>query len=221
MGVICGIAVRTVLMAVAMLNAFKTAFLARSYKAIKLYQTNVAIGPDTNVNNLSEADYSGYAPVAVSALNGASLDAMGNAYLTTNEAFFQHDGGGVGNQIYSAGLVGTIAGSTAATGTVGETGGVVDTPAITLAGAGYLAPPKITVAGAPGVGAVVEATINGAGEVDSITVIDGGSGYVVPLLTIEPPVELLAGLNFEAASPMIVATDATPVVIQVNAPAGL
>lgn len=221
MGVVCGIAVRTVAMALAMLAAFKTAFLARSYKAIKLYKTSVAIGPTTTVANLSEADFSGYAPVAISALSGPAKDAANNAYLTTAEAYFTNNGGGVGNQIYAAGIVGTIAGSTLATGTVGVTGGVVDTPVITAAGAGYLVPPKITVAGAPGVGAQVVATINGAGEVDSITVIDGGSGYVAPTITIEPPVELLAGLNFDSPVPMIAATDALPVVVQINAPSGL
>jgi hypothetical protein len=55
------------------------------------------------------------------------------------------------------------------------------------AGRGYLAPPKINILG-EGAGATAEATIGGNGEIASITVTNGGSGYwLVPNAGINTP----------------------------------
>jgi hypothetical protein len=213
-------AIRSVISVLAMMAAWKTALLARTYLAVKLFKTNTAIGPTTALGALSEADYSGYAPLVVASLNGPAIDSASIAYLTTPELFFTHNAGPVGNQIYSAGLVGTIAGGVQATGTVGVTGGVVDTPAVTLGGSGYLSSPQVTVSGAPGVGAIVTATVV-AGVVTAITVVAGGTGYVAPTLVIEPPVELIAGSMLLSPRPMNISTDALPVVLQQNLPAGV
>ena len=210
---------RTVVAALAMATAWKTAFLARSYKAVKLFKTNAIIGPTTTLAGLVEADFDGYVPVAVSALNGPNLDSLNNAYVNTNAAEFQCTGNTTPNQIYSAGLVGTLAGGTAATATVTTTGGVISAPVITLAGGPYQAPPQISVAGG-GTGAKVVATIDGDGAVDTVTVVDGGSGYTAATLVFEPPVELIGGQTIPAAQPMMVSTDALAVVLQQNIPAG-
>lgn len=219
MNLVFGIAIRTVITAFAMAQAWKAALMDRTYKVVKLYKTNVPIGATTNVNNLVEADYNGYAPVAVASFNGPAIDSANNAYITTPEAFFQKTAGGTNNQIFSAGLVGNISGATTATGTVTTTTGVISAPVITLAGDGYLAAPKIKVLGG-GTGAVVVATIDSNGAVDSLTLVNGGSGYTAATLDIEPPVELLGGFTFPSPMPMTAGTDAIAVAIQQNIPSG-
>lgn len=210
---------RTVVAARAIADAWKTAFLARSYAAIKLFQTNAVIGPTTTLAGLVEADFDGYSPVSVAALNGPNIDSLNNAYLTTECAEFQCTGNTTPNQIYSVGLVGALAGGTAATATVTTTAGVISAPVITLAGGPYQSPPQITVAGG-GTGAKVVATIDGSGAVDTVTVIDGGSGYTAATLVFEPPVELIGGQMLDSAQPMMVSTDALNVTLQQNIPAG-
>lgn len=220
MDLICGLAVRVYAFVLSALTAWKTAFLARTFKAVMLFKTGVAIGPGTNLTNLVEADYSGYARKTVADLNGPALDQAGNGYLTTSSLFFQHDGGVVGNQIFTAGLVGTLAGGSAATGTAAQTDGVIDTVAVTAPGGTYAIPPYVTVNDDDGSGAIVTATINGDGEVDGLVIVDGGTGYTGPTLTIDPPVELLGGVNLDSPVPMLVSTDALPLAMQINLPSG-
>jgi len=56
------------------------------------------------------------------------------------------------------------------------TDGVITSVDVTAAGYGYLAPPRVTIIG-NGAGAQAVSTVNDAGGVQSITVVDGGEGY--------------------------------------------
>ena len=59
---------------------------------------------------------------------------------------------------------------------VTATDGVITSIDVTSAGYSYLAPPRIRIFG-NGSGAVATSTVNDAGGVQSITVVDGGEGY--------------------------------------------
>jgi hypothetical protein len=218
MDVVVVSAIKTIAAILEMLADWKTDLLARTYLKIWLFSTNTAIGPTTNLGALTPANYAGYAPITVASLNGPATDAANNGYLTTPEAFFTCSGGGVTNSIFSAGLVANIPGSTAATGTVVTTLGVISAPTVTGGGSGYISAPNVTVLGG-GTGAVVTATVAG-GVVTALTLVSGGTGYTAATLVIDPPLELVAGALFQAPRPMAVATDALPVVVQLTQPAG-
>jgi uncharacterized protein (DUF697 family) len=80
------------------------------------------------------------------------------------------------NSVYTTGLNGQIGNPAQATAVVSDLGVVVGAT-IVYKGNGYLAPPLVEVFG-NGAGAVLTADINPAtGEVTTINVVDGGSGY--------------------------------------------
>ena len=195
------------------LGLWKTNILTRT-PVIKLFKTSTPITDTTLLSALTECDFSGYAPSAVATINGPAIDQTGNAYLTAALAYFANDGGGTGNQVFSAALVAEIPGSTQATGTVTTTAGVVSAPVITLAGAGYVTAPKVTVLGG-GTGAVITATIAG-GVVTALNLVSGGTGYTAATIVIDPPYEIIAAQNLASPVPMNVATDALPLVLQLN-----
>ncbi len=62
---------------------------------------------------------------------------------------------------------------------------------VTNPGWGYITPPAVTIADATGSGAVAAAQVSG-GQVTAITILDAGSGYTAPVVTITPPT---AGYN--------------------------
>jgi hypothetical protein len=78
------------------------------------------------------------------------------------------------NSVFTTGLDGSFGAAAQATALV--TNGVVTGATITYPGLGYLAPPLIEIFG-DGAGATAEATIGSQGEVATITITNGGSGY--------------------------------------------
>jgi hypothetical protein len=80
------------------------------------------------------------------------------------------------NSVYTTGLNGQIGQPAQATALVSDQGVVVGSN-ITYKGMGYLAPPLIEIVG-DGAGAVATSEINPAtGELTTINIVDGGSGY--------------------------------------------
>jgi len=182
--------------------------LGLSYKSVKLFTTNVATWTESqSIASLSEANFPGYVPQAVTTLFGPSLDPVsGNANLFTNGMYWQVSGPGTPNTIYCAALCGPIVGGVAATLTVTEVGGAIATVTIVTPGSGYLAAPFVTISGAPGVNAVIALTLT-AGAVTGATIINPGSGYVAPTAVVEPPVEVLQGGVLPSPAPMQATSD--------------
>lgn len=84
-------------------------------------------------------------------------------------------------------LIGGVTSGTAATATVTLAGGSLDQVTLTNGGRGYEYEPQVTVVG-DGVGAVVRAHKElGRDSVDSLTVVDVGSGYTTATITIAAP----------------------------------
>lgn len=74
---------------------------------------------------------------------------------------------------------------TTATATANLTSGVVTSVTMNVHGAGYLSPPSVSITDGTGSGAVLGATVSG-GQV-TVVVLQGGSGYSSPTITIDPP----------------------------------
>jgi len=81
--------------------------------AIKLFQNDLTPGPNTVVGDFVEADFSGYAVVAVNQVGIAWDDDDGNAAQSFDNAHFQGTTGAVTNTIYGWWMTGTIDGVTA------------------------------------------------------------------------------------------------------------
>jgi hypothetical protein len=190
-------------------TAWKTAVLAAGLH-LKLFKNNVIIAPSTALAGLTEAVAPGYAPFAITTLNGPSLDQSGNAYMTSSEAFFVCSGGG-SDLCYGAYVVQDT--GAAATVTFTLTGGQYTLPVIGSGGAGYLVAPLVTVTGATGSGAILTATITG-GVVTAITIVNPGTGYTTATATIAPPNKLVAAANFESPKPLQLSTDSIPVIVE-------
>lgn len=177
---------------------------------MKLFVNDITIAASTELTALIEADSPGYAPFAITVLNGPALDGAGNAYMTTNQAFFVTTGGG-DDLCYGAYVV--LDTGAAATATFTLVGGAYTLPVVTSGGSGYLVPPKVTVTGDDGTGAVLEAVLTD-GVVTSITIVSPGVDYTTATATIEQPNRLIAAGNFDTPRPLQVATDAIPVVVE-------
>jgi hypothetical protein len=190
-------------------TAWKTALLAAAIH-LKLFINNVIVAESTHLTDLTEAVAPGYTEFNVTTLNGPSLDQAGNAYMTSNEAFFACAGGG-SDLCYGAYVVQET--GAAATVTFTEAGGAYTLPVITSGGAGYLVAPKITPTGATGSGAILTATITG-GVVTGITIVSPGTGYTTATATIEAPTKLIAAGNFPTPKPLQLSTDSIPVVVE-------
>lgn len=200
----------------AMLGDFKTDLLARTYLKIWLFQGGGTIGPDTHLDQLTPCDFAGYAPITVASINGPALDSEGNAYMTTPEVYFACLGGGTPNQVVSAALVGTTPGGVRATATTTIVAGGLGVATVTLGGGPYTTVPHVTVSG-DGTGGVAHAVLT-AGVVTSIVVDDVGSGYTAATYAIDPPVDIIVGKDLESARPMILSTDALPLVMEIDLP---
>lgn len=67
---------------------------------LRLYRSlAVPIGQDLTLADITEADYSGYAPIVSTAWGGATLNTDGMALKTSPILSFVHDGGPSGNNI--------------------------------------------------------------------------------------------------------------------------
>jgi hypothetical protein len=216
--VVCA-AIKNIAAILEMLSDYKTDLLARGYLKIKLFSTAVPIGPSTLLTGLTECNFSGYAPFTVSTINGPAVDSVLNGYLAVQGAYFQNNGGGVGNQVYSAALVSQVPGTTAATGTVTTTGGVISAPVITAPGSGYTSAPNVTVLGG-GTGAVITATVVG-GVVTALTLVSGGTGYTAATIVIDPPLEIIAGALLPNPMPMNNSSQALPLGLQITLQSGM
>lgn len=188
--------------------------LAGAQLQVRLYTGGTTIAPTTTLASLTEANFSGYAPITVSALSAAAVDNAGIVYTVSNLVQFRNNGGGVGNSITNACIVATIPGSTQATGTVTTTAGVISAPVITAAGSGYLTTPSVTIAGG-GTGASITATVAG-GVVTALTLVSGGTGYTTATIVIDSPLQIVGFYNFPSPRPMNIATDLLPEVQQLN-----
>jgi len=185
-------------------------FLITSGIFMKLFVNDVTIAPTTSLTDLTEADAPGYAEFAITTLHGPAIDASGNAYMTTNESFFETTGGG-DDLVYGAYVVMNT--GAAATVTFTLSGGEYTLPVIGSGGSGYLVPPKVTPTGATGTGAKFTAVLTG-GVVTSVTIDDPGTGYTTATATIEQPNMLIAAGNFPSPRPLQLVTDAIPVIIE-------
>ena len=75
-----------------------------------------------------------------------------------------------------------------ATGTVAETGNVIDTPVVVTGGSGYYPANTIAVFGGGGTGATGTVTVVG-GVITALVITDGGTGYTAPTVTFSSPVD--------------------------------
>lgn len=196
------------------MQSYVTALLANAQVQLRLFKTNTAIGPLTTLADLSEADFSGYAPQVISSWSGPFIDQNGTPYADSPLKVFQNNGGGTANTIYSIGL--TVSTGAAATATATEAGGVVDAITVTGGGSGYQSPPKVTITDATvGTGATAHAVLTG-GVVTSIVIDDGGSGYTGPIIALDHPAALVAGVNFVGGKRMAFITDAMACVFEIT-----
>lgn len=193
------------------LAAWKAALLTATIW-LKLFLNEITVSAATVLSDLEEAQAPGYAPIAVTTLNGPFLDASGNAYLTTPEALWTCSGGGTDLE-YGAYLV--EATGAAATVTFTLSSGSYTDPVIGSGGTGYLVAPRVTVTGDTGSGAVLTATITD-GVVTAINIINAGTAYTTVTATIEPPLKLVQAVNFPQARPLQLSTDAIPYVLELD-----
>lgn len=208
------IAVSTFAARLAKLEAYLLTLTSAPYVAAKLFQTNIAMTPSTLLAALTEANYSGYAPIVVSSFDGPFLDPAGVAYASTPLLPFSCNGGGVGNTIYTAGLVEST--GAAATATATEVAGALATVTVTAGGSGYLLPPRVTIGDATiGAGATAHAVLTG-GVVTSIVIDTPGSGYTGPTVTLERPVQLIQGFNLQNPAQMAVNTDGLLLTLEID-----
>lgn len=214
MDVLVASIIRTIAGATQALVAWIAVLLTGYGTWCRLIQGGAPVTTASVWGTLTEANYSGYAPVQATTFATPATDSTGNTYSNTAVMEFRNNGGGVGNNVTSSVLVSQITGSTQATGTVTTTGGVVSAPVIVLAGAGYLFPPLVTVLGG-GTGAVITATIAG-GVVTALNLVSGGTGYTAATIVIEPPLQIVGFFNFPTPRPLNVATDALPLISQIN-----
>jgi len=75
-----------------------------------------------------------------------------------------------------------------ATGTVAETGGVIDTPVVTAGGSGYYPANTIAVFGGGGTGAAATIVVEN-GVITSFVMTSGGTGYTSPTVTFSSPAD--------------------------------
>jgi hypothetical protein len=194
-----------------MLSTWKTALLTAGIR-LKLFNNNVTATINTTLADLVESIAPGYAPIALTTLNGPYLDANSNAYLVSDLANFTTTGGGV-DIIYGAYIVEDT--GAAATVTFTEAGGEYTVPVLGSGGSGYVVAPKVTATGATGSGAVLTATITD-GVVTAINIVNPGSGYTTATATIEAPNKLIFVGNFPEPKPLQNASDAIQVVCQLD-----
>lgn len=193
------------------LSAWSAAIISAGIFA-KLFNNNVIVTSQTPLTALTEASAPGYAPIAIGSLDGPYLDALGNAYMTSDLLPFACTGGGTDN-IYGCYVV-EVTGA-AATVTFTLSGGAYTVPVITSGGTGYLVAPRVTPTGATGSGAVLTSTITD-GVVTAINIVSPGTGYTTATATIEAPVKLIEVANFPAPRPLQESTDAIPLVIELD-----
>lgn len=200
-------------------TAWKTALLALAVLVVKLFKTNTTPSRSFTLADMgAEADYGGYAEIAVASFAGPHVDGDGVAYMATPVCNFDCDGTNAGNTIYTAALCGTLAGGVAATATATQSGGAVNAITVTAGGGPYALPPKVTIGDATiGTGAKAHAVLT-AGVVTSIVIDAPGSGYTGPTVTMQAPLGLIAGAKLNPPLPMILSTDGAPIVLQLSEP---
>jgi hypothetical protein len=192
-------------------QAWKTALLTAGLWA-KLFNNDFVVSNAASLENLVETTSPGYAPIAVTVLNGPFQDIGNNAYMTSPELTFTNTGGGE-DQIYGAYLC-KVTGA-AATATFTLSGGAYTDPVITSGGSGYEQPPRVTITGATGAGAIITAQITD-GVVTGITIVNGGTAYTTVTVSIEPPLELIDAGNLPAPLPFTAPTQAVQVVFELD-----
>ena len=67
---------------------------------IRLYKNNPTISDDTQLSDLTEADYDGYAPFSSAGWGGPTLDTNADEYLLSPVAVFQKAAGSIPNTVY-------------------------------------------------------------------------------------------------------------------------
>ncbi len=192
--------------------AWSAAMLAGFGIQARLVTLPTPLTPTTAWSAITEATYSGYAPIALTTLSSPASQDGQSASIVSEQVIFSQNGGGVTNNVTGAVIVGQIPGSTQATGTVTTTGGVISLPVVTAGGAGYTSVPNVTVLGG-GTGAVVTATVVG-GVVTALTVVSGGTGYTAATLVIDPPLQIVGFYNFAAPVPMVNAFSQIPITFE-------
>ncbi len=195
----------------AQLAAFITALLTATI-FMKLFSNEITITAGTALTDLTEAAAPGYAPIAITTINGPYQDQSGNAYAPCQQALFTCSGGG--EEIEYGGYLVQKTGDPA-TVTFTLTDGEYTVPVIGSGGSGYLVPPRVTVTGETGTGAVLTATIT-AGVVTAINIVSAGSGYTTATATIEPPLALVEAFNFPTPLPLQSPTDAVCVNLELD-----
>lgn len=198
------------------LTAYLTALLTNT-TWIKLYQNNVVPSDQTNISDLQEATFGGYAKVAVGAFSAVNLDGGGNAYALSPLAVFQCDGTS-GNTIYGA-YLSTNDGTTATATNAGNAGNYSGAFVITAGGSGYQSAPTVYLTGATGADAAAHAVISG-GAVTAIVLDNPGNGaYTTYTVVIDPPEQLVCTSPFGNPVNVTLATDAIPYVQEMEIPA--
>lgn len=201
------------------LDDFIVDLTANNQVAVKQYTANAGAGDLTTIADITECDYSGYAPQIIAAWQPSAVDRNGQAYVNPGLNEFRHNGGAVTNTVVGDYLVQDNGGTTATGTVVTGGGGALTTPVVTAGGGIYAVPPRLTFAGAPGVGATGHAVLTN-GVVTSFVIDTPGSGYVAATVAFEPPYELVCFRPYvDPGRIMALATDSCPIVMQQAIPA--
>lgn len=119
---------------------------------------------------------------------GIIREAVANAYAT---------GAGLTGVSDYTRITASIATETA-TATASILAGAVTLISPEYIGAGYINPPTVTISGGGGSNATAQSVLNADGTINSIQVLNGGSGYTsVPTVTIEDPPDTVADPSAE------------------------
>lgn len=200
-----------------MLTAWFAALAGGAGVVMGLARNAFSPGEDLTMAGIEEVDFSGYSRASGFTINGPYADQDGQVYGVLDLQVFVHNGGPVGDTATGAWLA--FVSGTQATGTAGQTGGLVDSPAVTAGGDSYEAPPRVVITDATvGTGATAHAIVTN-GAVTGLVIDNPGSGYTGPIVTIDPPMQLVAAQLFDTPEILNANGNACPVLMELDATA--
>jgi len=174
-----------------------TTFLANLFSAamadcvVHLFNGSTRFNAATTLGNLTEAFFSGYAPITVANLLPPYLAPQGgtNTQIPTIQFAWYNPSSVDAVNVTAAGTgyttpptIGfTGGGGSGATAHATVSGGNITAITVDTGGSGYTSAPTVTITGGGGSGGTATATIANTGQgVNGISVTAGGSGYTTP-----------------------------------------
>lgn len=198
-------------------DGYQTVIQAQTVEARLFASSSGPFQRTTTLSALTEMTFPGYARISISAWDGPYQDADGDTYLVSPQLLFERNSD-AGPAEFAGGVYLVKQTGTQATGSATVTAGAVTAISVTNPGDTYETPPTVEITEVGGSGATAHTTLNPDGTVASVVVDTGGTGYVTPTVTIEPPWHVIGGGNFPAPVTVADATDA--VVTTVPLPIG-